>query len=81
MSRRFFRNISITAVISLLALAVVQSVWVYRMYNDSLNDYKRRVESAAYKSIYKAFRMDAVPGLTDATQSMVSPPARPMPSS
>ena len=67
MSRRFFRNISITAVISLLALAVVQSVWVYRMYNDSLNDYKRRVESAAYKSIYKAFRMDAVPGLTDAT--------------
>ena len=67
MSRRFFRNISMLAVISLLTLAVVQSVWVYRMYNDSVADFKRRVESAVYKSIYKAFRMDAIPGLADAT--------------
>ena len=67
MSRKFFRNISILAVISLLTLTVVQSVWVYRMYNDSVNDFKRRVESAIYKSIYKAFRMDAIPGLADAT--------------
>ena len=67
MSRKFFRNISILAVISLLTLAVVQSVWVYRMYNDSVADFKRRVESAIYKSIYKAFRMDAIPGLTNAT--------------
>ena len=66
MSRKFFRNISILAVISLLTLAAVQSVWVYRMYNDSVTDYKRRVESAIYKSIYKAFRMDAIPGLADA---------------
>ena len=67
MSRRFFRNISILAVISLLTLAAVQSVWVYRMYDDSVTDFKRRVESAIYKSIYKAFRMDAIPGLADAT--------------
>ena len=67
MSRRFFRNISIIAVLSLFTLAVIQSVWVYRMYNDSVNDYKRRVESAIYKSIYKAFRMDAIPGLANAT--------------
>ena len=67
MSRKFFRNISILAVLSLLTLAVVQSVWVYRMYNDSVNDFKRRVESAIYKSIYKAFRMDAIPGLVNAT--------------
>ena len=66
MSRKFFRNISILAVISLLTLAAVQSVWVYRMYNDSVNDFKRRGESAIYKSIYKAFRMDAIPGLADA---------------
>ena len=66
MSRKFFRNISILAIASLLCLAVVQSVWVYRMYNDSVTDYKRRVESAIYKSIYKAFRMDAIPGLADA---------------
>ena len=66
MSRKFFRNISILAVISLLTLAAVQSVWVYRMYDDSLTDFKRRVESAIYKSIYKAFRMDAIPGLADA---------------
>ena len=67
MSRKFFRNISILAVISLLTLTVVQSVWVYRMYNDSVTDFKRRVESAIYKSIYKAFRMDAIPGLAEAT--------------
>ena len=66
MSRKYFRNISILAVASLLCLAVVQSVWVYRMYNDSVTDFRRRVESAIYKSIYKAFRMDAIPGLADA---------------
>ena len=67
MSRRFFRNISVLAVASLLCLAVVQSVWMFRMYNDSVADFKRRVESAIYKSIYKAFRMDAIPGLAYAT--------------
>ncbi|MBO5499910.1 MAG: HAMP domain-containing histidine kinase [Bacteroidales bacterium] len=36
------------------------------MYSDSVTDFKRRVESAIYKSIYKAFRMDAIPGLADA---------------
>ncbi|MBO5471974.1 MAG: HAMP domain-containing histidine kinase [Bacteroidales bacterium] len=66
MSRKYFRNISIIAIASLLCLAVVQSVWVFRMYNDSVDDFKRRVESAIYKSIYKAFRMDAIPGLADA---------------
>ena len=66
MSRKYFRNISILAIVSLLCLAVVQSVWVYRMYTDSVTDFKRRVESAIYKSIYKAFRMDAIPGLADA---------------
>ena len=67
MSKKFFRNISIIAVVSLLYLAVVQAVWVYRMYNDSVADFQRRVESATYKSIYKAFRMDAIPGLANAT--------------
>jgi len=66
MSRKYFRNISIIAIASLLCLAVVQSVWVFRMYNDSVDDFMRRVESAIYKSIYKAFRMDAIPGLADA---------------
>ena len=66
MSRNYFRNISILAIVSLLSLAVVQSVWVYRMYSDSVTDFKRRVESSIYKSIYKAFRMDAIPGLADA---------------
>ena len=67
MSKKFFRNISIIAVVSLLCLAVVQAIWVYRMYNDSVADFQRRVESATYKSIYKAFRMDAIPGLANAT--------------
>lgn len=67
MTRRYFRNISILAVASLIALASVQSVWVWRLYDDSVNDFRRRVESAVYKTIYKAFRMDAIPGLTNAT--------------
>lgn len=67
MTRRYFRNISILAVASLIALASVQSVWVWRLYNDSVNDFTRRVESAVYKTIYKAFRMDAIPGLSNAT--------------
>ena len=66
MSRKYFRNISILVIVSLLSLAEVQSVWVFRMYNDSVDDFRRRVESAIYKSIYKAFRMDAIPGLADA---------------
>ena len=66
MSRKYFRNISILVIVSLLSLAAVQSVWVFRMYNDSVDDFRRRVESAIYKSIYKAFRMDAIPGLADA---------------
>lgn len=65
--RRYFRNISIVVVSSLIALAAVQLVWVWRMYDDSVADFRRRVESAIYKSIYKSFRMDAIPGLTDAT--------------
>ena len=66
MSRKYFRNISILAIVSLLSLVAVQFVWVFRMYNDSVDDFMRRVESAIYKSIYKAFRMDAIPGLADA---------------
>ena len=68
MKRNFFRNISVIVICSLLCLAAVQSVWVYRMYNDSVSDFTRRVESAAYKSIYKAFRMDAIPGIATAKQ-------------
>ncbi|MBQ9137417.1 MAG: HAMP domain-containing histidine kinase [Alistipes sp.] len=66
MNRSYFRNISILVVLSLILLATVQGVWVYRIYRDSENDFVRRVESAAYKSIYKAFRMDAIPGITTA---------------
>lgn len=63
MNRNFFKNISILAIVSLVLLATVQCIWVVRMYNDQVSDFCRRVESAAYKSIYKAFRMDAVPGI------------------
>ena len=63
MNRNFFKNISILAIVSLVLLATVQCIWVVRMYNDEVSDFCRRVESAAYKSIYKAFRMDAVPGI------------------
>ena len=66
MSRRYFRNISIIVVVSLIALATVQTVWVWQMYKDSVDDFRRRVESAMYKSMYKSFLMDAIPGLEEA---------------
>ena len=51
-------------VASLVAVAVVQCVWVRKLYNDKVADFVRRVQSAAYKSVYKSFRMDAIPGFT-----------------
>lgn len=61
--RNLFRNIALMAVAALLLLAVVQSLWVWRMYGNTVEDFKRRVWSAAYKSVYRSFRMDAIPGL------------------
>lgn len=66
--RTYFRNISLVVIASLVLLAVVQCVWVGRIYRDQVADFTRRVEAAAYKSIYKAFRMDAIPGLSVAKQ-------------
>lgn len=42
------------------------------MYRNQVEDFKRRVESATYKSIYKAFRMDAIPGLVAAEQIKIN---------
>lgn len=68
MNRKFFIKVSIIAIVALGLLALVQCVWVVKMYSDQIGDFQRRVESAAYKSIYKAFRMDAIPGLQVAEQ-------------
>ena len=64
MTQRTFRIISMVVVASLVAVAVVQCVWVRKLYNDKVADFVRRVQSAAYKSVYKSFRMDAIPGFT-----------------
>lgn len=68
MRRKLFRNISILVVASLAVLTAVQCVWVWRMYNDTVEDFTRRVQSATYKTIYKAFRMDAIPGFRPTEQ-------------
>ena len=68
MKRTYFRNISLVVIGSLTLLAVVQCLWVWRSYRDAVADFTRRSESAAYKAIYKAFRMDAIPGLAVANQ-------------
>lgn len=67
-SQSFFRRISVVVIASLVLLAVVQCFWGWRMYRNQVEDFERRVESATYKSIYKAFRMDAIPGLVAAEQ-------------
>lgn len=63
MNRNFFSKISVAAVICLTLLAVVQCYWTVMVYNDWESDFKRRVESAAYKSVYKVFRDNAIPGI------------------
>ena len=68
MNQKFFRKVSLMAIVALGLLALVQGVWAVKMYSDQVADFQRRVESAAYKSIYKAFRMDAIPGLQAAEQ-------------
>ena len=68
MNRTYFRNIAIVVFASFVLLALVQAIWVERIYRDQVADFTRRVEAAAYKSIYKAFRMNALPGLSVATQ-------------
>lgn len=61
--RNLFRKIALMAVGALLLLSVVQGLWVWRMYRDRVADFERRVRMAAYKSVYRSFRMDAIPGL------------------
>ena len=58
MTRRMFRNVSLAAVVSLTLLAAVQCVWAWRIYRDAVEAFRSRVESAAYKSVYEAFRTD-----------------------
>lgn len=55
MKRSGFRNISLCVVALLIGLAIVQSIWVVRLYNDTVADFYSRVQSAIYKSIYKSF--------------------------
>lgn len=71
-SQSFFRRISVVVIASLVLLAVVQCFWGWRMYRNQVEDFERRVESATYKSIYKAFRMDAIPGLVAAEQIKIN---------
>jgi len=66
MNRTYFRNLSLIIVASLTLLAGVQCWRVTKMYREQESDFQRRVESAAYKSVYKSFRMDAIPGLVAA---------------
>lgn len=70
--RKLFRNISILVVASLAVLVAMQCVWVWRMYNDEVEDFTRRVQSATYKTIYKSFRMDAIPGFRPAEQVSIN---------
>lgn len=68
MNRRYFRNLSIVVFASFILLALVQGIWVGRLYREQLEDFTRRVEAVAYKAVFQAFRMDAIPGLGAASQ-------------
>lgn len=55
MKRTTFRNISVCVVALLTGLAIVQGVWVVRLYRDTVEDFHSRVQSAIYKSVYSSF--------------------------
>lgn len=71
MNRNIFRNISIMVVASLLALTALQGAWVWKLYNDTVQDFERRVQSATYKTIYKVFRMDPTLGFNPSEQVFI----------
>ena len=72
MNRRYFRNISLFVIASLMLLATIQAVSVYSAYRNRVEEYHSRVETTTYKSIYSAFRMDAVPGVPNASRVRIN---------
>lgn len=72
MNRRYFRNISLFVIASLILLATIQAVSVYSAYRNRVEEYHNRVETTTYKSIYSAFRMDAVPGVPNASRVRIN---------
>lgn len=72
MNRRYFRNISLFVIASLMLLATIQAVSVYSAYCNRVEEYHNRVETTTYKSIYSAFRMDAVPGVPNASRVRIN---------
>ena len=56
MNREVYRNISIVVAAALTLLAAVQCFFVWQLWRDAVADFERRVWSAAYKSVYEAFR-------------------------
>ena len=72
MNRRYFRNISLFVIASLMLLATIQAVSVYSAFRNRVEEYHNRVETTTYKSIYSAFRMDAVPGVPNASRVRIN---------
>lgn len=58
MNREVYRNISIVVAAALTLLAAVQCFFVWQLWRDAVADFERRVWSAAYKSVYEAFRAE-----------------------
>jgi signal transduction histidine kinase len=55
-----------------MLLATIQAVSVYSAYRNRVEEYHNRVETTTYKSIYSAFRMDAVPGVPNASRVRIN---------
>lgn len=72
MNRRYFRNISLFVIASLILLATIQAVSVYSAFRNRVEEYHNHVETTTYKSIYSAFRMDAVPGIPNASRVRIN---------
>lgn len=62
LNKRSFSIVSVVVTLALALLTIVQCAWVWKTYNDNVDSFQRRVQSATYRTIYKSFRNSDLPG-------------------
>ena len=56
LNKRSFSIVSVVVTLALALLTIVQCAWVWKTYNENIESFRRRVQSATYRTIYKSFR-------------------------
>lgn len=62
LNKRSFSIVSVVVTLALALLTIVQCAWVWKTYNENIESFRRRVQSATYRTIYKSFRNSDIQG-------------------